>query len=307
MKVGGWRRWFILLFSSALLLAGCASVRKPVTQPGTATPAGGKGGYYQDDGPGDSSPANLEATPDAVPRNETAHRFANRPYEVLGSQYVPEVLDKPYRQQGVASWYGRKFHGKRTAIGEPYDMYGMTAAHRTLPIPSYVRVTNLRNNRTVLLRVNDRGPFHADRLIDLSYTAALKLGLLGGGSGRVEVERVFAQDGPPASLAAGHEPLPQPTAAAAATVSEPAQAPSLSPNATGIYLQLGAFGSLSGAQVFRNKVKSDLAWPSAALQILARDGLYRVRLGPYATHEEAMVIADKIREKLDFKPYVATQ
>src|SRR2546427_12051713 len=125
------------------------------TEPGK--PVTGKGGYYQDDGPDDNPPSNLQAVPDAVPKDEPLHRFANRTYEVLGSQYTPDVSNKPYKQKGIASWYGRKFKGKKTASGEPYDMYSMTAAHRTLPIPSYARVTNPRNNQSVVVRINDRG------------------------------------------------------------------------------------------------------------------------------------------------------
>jgi len=164
--------------------------RAPATKPpGGVTQRGG--GFYKDDGPGDNAPADLDAIPDAVPRAEPLHRFANNPYSVLGQDYVPLRELKPYQARGIASWYGRKFHGQKTSSGEPYDMYGMSAAHPTLPIPSYVRVTNPANGKSVVLRVNDRGPFHADRLIDLSWTAAAKLGYLGTGSTRVEVESIL--------------------------------------------------------------------------------------------------------------------
>ena len=159
------------------------------------------GGFYQDDGPGDNPPADLAAIPDAVPRDEPFNRFANRPYSVLGRDYVPLREVGRYRATGVASWYGRKFHGQKTSSGEPYDMYGMTAAHPTLPIPSYARVTNPANGRSVIVRVNDRGPFHAGRVIDLSYTAAWKLGYVGNGSTQVVVE----------SIAPGAPPAPPPS------------------------------------------------------------------------------------------------
>jgi rare lipoprotein A len=153
-------------------------------------------GGVSTDGPGTDPPPNLERVPDAVPRSEALHPWANRPYTVLGQQYVPTTGVKVYRERGMASWYGRKFHGQPTSSGERYDMYAMTGAHPTLPIPSYVRVTNLRNGRVVVVRINDRGPFSNKRLIDLSYTAAYKLGYVSSGTAEVEVELVVAGSPP---------------------------------------------------------------------------------------------------------------
>ena len=141
------------------------------------------GGYYKDDGPGDDIPDNLDDIPDAEPRLEPLHRFANRPYVVLGKSYTPDTSLRPLRQRGIGSWYGKKFHGQKTSIGEPYDMFAMTAAHPTLAIPSYVRVTNVASGKSVVVRVTDRGPFHADRIIDLSYAAAHRLGYITNGWG----------------------------------------------------------------------------------------------------------------------------
>ena len=179
------------------LLAACggqpARVGDGDTSVGTKTPRKSAvvqkrgGGYYKDDGPGDDIPDNLDEIPDAEPRLEPLHRFANRPYVVLGKSYTPDTALRPLRQRGIGSWYGKKFHGQKTSIGEPYDMFAMTAAHPTLAIPSYARVTNVATGQSVVVRVTDRGPFHADRVIDLSYTAAYKLGLINGGSGQVEV------------------------------------------------------------------------------------------------------------------------
>ncbi len=149
------------------------------------------------DGPGADPPPNLERVPDAVPRSESLHPYANRPYTVLGQQYVPTPGVRTYRERGMASWYGKKFHGQPTSSGERYDMYAMTGAHPTLPIPSYVRVTNLRNGRNVVVRINDRGPFSNRRLIDLSYTAAYKLGYVATGTTDVEVE-LIVPGSPPA-------------------------------------------------------------------------------------------------------------
>ena len=155
-----------------------------------------RGGH--EDGPG---AGNLDRIADARPRSEPLNRGANSPYTALGRKYVPYQSLTPYRQRGVATWYGRKFHGKPTSSGERYDMYAMTAAHTILPIPSYARVTNLSNGRSIVVRVNDRGPFHPERIIDLSYAAAYKLGFVNAGSVRVEVEAIL-----PRSSAAAREP-----------------------------------------------------------------------------------------------------
>ena len=166
------------LATLALTLAACSSAPK---RPAT-------------DGPGDKPPSNWASIPSAVPRDEPAAREArgpNKPYEVLGQRYTPRVGDAPFRERGLASWYGRKFHGNRTASGEIYDMYGMTAAHRTLPLPSYARVTNVANGRSVIVRVNDRGPFKPGRVIDLTWTAAAQLGFINQGEAEVIVERVL--------------------------------------------------------------------------------------------------------------------
>jgi rare lipoprotein A len=166
-----------------IFVAGCSS-----------TPEKRPGGYYKDDGPGDS--AKLASIPDAVPRAEPLHRWANRPYEAMGRKYVPLTRVGVYTQRGTASWYGKRFHGNPTSSGEKYDMYKMTAAHPILPIPSYVRVTNVANRRSVVVRVNDRGPFHAGRAIDLSYAAASKLGYLTQGSAEVQIEQIVPGGAP---------------------------------------------------------------------------------------------------------------
>jgi peptidoglycan lytic transglycosylase len=149
-----------------------------------------KGGYYKDDGPHERPPANLDSIADAVPRSEPLHKYANRPYEAMGKKYVPMTTVQPFRQQGLASWYGKRYHGQKTSSGETYDMYAMTAAHPTLPIPSYARVTNVANGKSVVVRINDRGPFKSERVIDVSYVAAYKLGFVQAGQARVQVESV---------------------------------------------------------------------------------------------------------------------
>jgi rare lipoprotein A len=166
------------------LVAGCS-----------ATPEKRPGGYYKDDGPPDKG-VNLASIADAMPRVEPLHRYANRPYEALGRKYVPLTRVGVYKQRGTASWYGKRFHGNPTSSGEKYDMYKMSAAHPILPIPSYARVTNLANGKSVVVRVNDRGPFHAGRAIDLSYAAAYRLGYTAQGSAQVEIEQIVPGGAP---------------------------------------------------------------------------------------------------------------
>ncbi|WP_454688167.1 septal ring lytic transglycosylase RlpA family protein [Achromobacter aloeverae] len=207
---------------AALLVAGCSS---------TGHKRGG--GYYKDDGPGDNIPANIDAIPDAVPRVEPYASGANRPYVVFGKRYVPDTSDRPFRQEGVASWYGKKFHGNSTSIGEPYDMYAMTAAHPTLPIPSYARVTSAINGRSVIVRVNDRGPFHDNRIMDLSYVAAYKLGIIGPGSGEVTVERILPDEARRlAAAAAARGTASAAPAPAVAAVAAEGEAPVTEPSAS---------------------------------------------------------------------------
>ena len=158
-------------------LAACGSAPRP-------------GGYYKDDGPHERPPTNLDRVADAVPRVEPLHKYANRPYEALGQRFVPMTSLQPFRQRGLASWYGKRYHGQKTSSGEVYDMYAMTAAHPTLPIPSYARVTSVANGRSVVVRINDRGPFKSSRVIDLSYVAAHKLGYIQAGQAQVEVEAI---------------------------------------------------------------------------------------------------------------------
>jgi len=205
-----WPGTALVCAAVAFIAAGCGSVpQQQSADAGAVTasakparrglpslpPAGsGRGGYYQDDGPGENIPDNLWDVPDAEPRIEPYANRGNKPYVVFGKEYVPQMNEEPIKQRGRGSWYGRKFHGQRTSSGEPYDMYKMTAAHPTFPIPSYARVTNLSNGNTVIVRVNDRGPFHSDRIIDLSYTAALKLGYIGHGSAQLEVERILPDE-----------------------------------------------------------------------------------------------------------------
>ena len=158
------------------------------------TACSGGGRYYKDDGPPSVSASKYANAPDAVPRYEKPHSGANKPYRINGKRYTPITGDKPMKETGIGSWYGKKFHGRQTSIGEIYNMYEMTAAHKTMELPSYAKVTNLENGRSVIVRVNDRGPFVDNRIIDLSYAAASKLGYVNKGTAKVRVERIRMAD-----------------------------------------------------------------------------------------------------------------
>jgi len=221
-------------------------------EPGVSTlpalpPAGsGRGGYYQDDGPGDNPPPNLDTVPDAEVRNDPLLPRSNKPYVVFGKTYTPLTDNKPYSEIGIGSWYGKKFHGQRTSSGEIYDMYKMTAAHPTLPIPSYARLTNLISGAQVIVRINDRGPFHSNRAIDVSYTAALKLGLLSKGSHELKIDRILPDEVD--SILAERASAPPRTRLTSAQSSSPVQPLVLAPKAvprTGLNAAGPAYASLA--------------------------------------------------------------
>ena len=307
------QRNIALLTFTALLLTACGSNPTRETS-GTATPANStpSGGYLAGDGPDGNVPADIGNTPDAVPKAEPLHRYANRPYKALGKEYTPLSSVGNYKVSGTASWYGKKFHGQRTSIGETYDMYAMTAAHPTLPIPSYARVTNLSNHKSVVVRINDRGPFLHDRIIDLSYAAAYKLDMIAAGSAEVEVESLVPDTviTPVAPVAVvDSEPLPvvstpiEPTASAVtSTVTTPPASPEKSEN---VYLQLGAFQTESSAKQFLSKMRSKLGNNQKQLVLLHKGGLMRVQLGPYATADEAREAAPALHNKLGVRPFVS--
>lgn len=316
---------YLPLALAALLLAACGSqpprpaddtpsasgtpstpTAKPVTKRG--------GGYYLDDGPGDNEPAPevLAALPDAVPRAEPLHKFANKPYTVLGKNYTPMKTRDSYQATGIASWYGKKFHGQKTSSGETYDMYAMTAAHPTLPIPSYARVTNPANGKSVVVRVNDRGPFLHNRIMDLSYAAAWKLGYTGNGSTKVTVELLHPTDSdtmiaatPAPAPIAKPEPsaAPRPEAVQVASAANTAP-PEIAAPAPGAYIQLGAFGNPDNAEAFRNHMARELDWLADRLRLEPGGSVMRVQAGPFRDRAEADSHAEKIRAAVGIKPTV---
>jgi len=270
--------------------------------------------YYQDDGPGTNAP-DVSRIPDAVPRAEPLSASGNNPYVVFGHRYVPLTTSRGYHATGVASWYGRKFHGQHTSNGERYNMYAMTAAHRTLPLPSYVRVRNLDNNRQVIVRVNDRGPFLHNRLIDLSYAAASRLGVVQSGTARVEVTAIDPGDhirsNPnvavnPIGNSAGEvevKPLPPSHSASIIANANAAERMPTQPPATqgpkarsGVYLQVGSFSVWDNAIKLRDRLEQAKVHPVTIATVRVNSGRYfRVRVGPLDTLGEAEKVDNQLK------------
>lgn len=240
----------------------------------------------RDSGP--SKTMDFSHLPDAVPKQEKRTRAGNpSTYVVLGKRYYVMASSKGYVERGIASWYGNKFHGRKTSNGEIYNMYAMTAAHKTLPIPSYVRVTNLKNGKQVIVRVNDRGPFHENRIIDLSYAAASKLGISGTGTGMVEVQAIEpGEEQTTATHVAGNN--------GAEAVSPVAQ--TTDPKKNQLYLQLGSFISRDNAESLRARLTlNNVSDATVLASTVDRKNIYRVRIGPLASVEEA----DKLAVQID--------
>jgi rare lipoprotein A len=268
------------------------------------------GGYYMDDGPEANPPSNLDEIPDAVPKEEPIYPAATRPYQALGETYVPMKDHQPFKQAGIASWYGKRFHGRKTSTGEVYDMYAMTGAHPTLPLPSYVKVTNPANGRTVIVRVNDRGPFKHSRIIDLSYAAAYKLRILERGSAHVEIEAVNA-----ASYAEQNKnatPVPK-----IATQTKPASHHTPTSNiASGntiqsavqqFFVQVGAFKLEENASALKQKIQNLGIASSNDINHVYNSQLHRLKLGPYASRSKASQIASDIKQRLNINSIIHTQ
>jgi rare lipoprotein A len=288
----------ILVYLSAVLVSGCGLLRdKP--RSASRVPSGSSV---------PQPPPDVLAIPDAVPRHEPRGTRGNPPfYEVFGKRYYVMATADGWVERGTASWYGPGFHNASTSLGEPYDMYAMTAAHKTLPIPAYAEVTNLRNGRKVVVRINDRGPFVGDRIIDLSYTAAAKLDMLTAGTAPVEV-RVITPGRQMASRSGSAVPPNLP--AAPGPIAAPPPAPALPPQAPAVavvnapaagapqamFIQAGVFADHENA---RRRVESLLAGgvelASLDEMTTSQRTLHRVRVGPFATVEEFDLNLARIR------------
>jgi rare lipoprotein A len=306
-----------LLVLLVAVLAGCAS---GPPRGGSSTPTARP--VPDRDGAEANPPPDLARVPDAEPKLEPIRSGGpNKPYAVLGRDYTPITKDAPYTERGIASWYGREFHGRRTASGEVYNMYAMTAAHPTLPIPSYARVRNPANGREVVLRINDRGPFHAGRIVDLSYTAALKLDLLRG-VGPVELQRItfdeirsgaWRRDAEPASVAEASVPAPavvEPEVSAAVPlpdtnpVNDAPAARAYTQPARGFWVQLGAFAQRDGAEGFHKRVSTEADWLAPLLAVFSDASMFRLQAGPYPSRDEARGVAERVRVALQLVPVI---
>ncbi len=317
---------FIIICIALLVACGGKSAHKPNITPAPSTKAetpAGKGGYYLDDGPGDNAPADIDSIPDAELRTETPLTRANKPYSALGQKYMPMTSYVPYVKRGMASWYGKRYHGKKTSSGEIYDMYAMTGAHTTLPIPSYVKVTNPENGRSVVVRINDRGPFKHDRLIDLSYAAAYKLRLTAQGSGLVEVQsldtsaeamqRIAYTRSGEATNTLPEKPLQVvQTSTTMPITNNSAPTNAVTSNNTDMsfasyYVQAGAFKNEINGELLQKKILGLDIGGNAAVANVYNNGLYRVKIGPFDTKKEADIAANKVRKQLNISAIVTNQ
>ncbi|MFC3116112.1 septal ring lytic transglycosylase RlpA family protein [Cellvibrio fontiphilus] len=286
------RKCHIGLLALSLLLAACSSPQKAPT--GKAKPPhnpnDGRYAHEKDFGPDEE--IDLSHVPDAVPRYEVRTIAGNKnPYTVLGKTYHLIKDESAYKERGYASWYGKKFNGYHTSNGELYDMYAMTGAHKTLPIPSYVRVKNLDNGKSVVVRINDRGPFHEGRIIDLSYAAAQRIGIHKTGTGRVEVEIALPNDAPPIPLRAGK---------AVASSNESALPP-------GTYLQVGAFAQKTAAKQFAANIGTKLTYPLTIQSAQSPKEIHRVRVGPFTNAKSLQDARDQLARIKIFEAHVVYQ
>ncbi|GAA0557574.1 septal ring lytic transglycosylase RlpA family protein [Halomonas salifodinae] len=313
---------FLGLMAVVMLLAGCASgggsAPAPRAETGDATETA-TGRYARASDAYPELPPDVSNVPDAVPRIEPRSRGGNRsPYQVWGQSY--RVLDdaRGYRGAGIASWYGEKFHGYATSNGEIYDMYKMSAAHRSLPLPTYARVTSQDNGRSVIVRVNDRGPFHEDREIDLSYAAAARLGILDAGTGRVTVEAIDpetwlaengrttapraapsesgpAERGPTERGSTERGPTERDQVAAPVERAMASEAPSGGQAEAAddpLFLQVAALGSAGNAEELKSRLEAELGHP---VRVESRAGIHRVQVGPVADAGRLDPLRDALR------------
>jgi rare lipoprotein A len=325
------QHYLILILYVFLVACGGSKAVKPKPQDTTTStkPASTSttssstkpGGYYLDDGPGENPPQDIDSIPDAVPKKEPLIARANKPYMALGNSYKPMTSYQPYKASGVSSWYGKRYHGKKTSSGEVYDMYGMTAAHPTLPLPSYVKVTNPANGRFVVVRVNDRGPFKHDRIIDLSYAAAYKLRFSAQGSTSVIVEAIDTSNTSPSYIASYSQITPKTTPLATSAVSPKPNNPSTDvlpvvPSKTientssplsGYYIQVGAFKNELNADLLIKKIQGLDIENNAGINKVYNDDIYRLKLGPYESKKSAEATAINIRKKLNIPTLITSQ
>jgi rare lipoprotein A len=293
---------YFSIFMLISMLTGCASVPSFKNE-SVSTPSKKGGGYYLDDGPGDHPPENIDAIPDATPKVEPFNARANQPYIALDNKYTPMTSFYPYKERGIASWYGKRYHGKKTSIGEYYDMYSMTGAHTILPIPCYVRVTNTENGKSVIVRINDRGPFKKDRLIDLSFAAAYKLRLSDKGSGPVEVELIDPRQ---------FNALKKTSDVITEKIKEkeviPTQVKSEENNTNEpLYIQAGAFKNEKNADLLLKQLTDMRLENTPPFKKQFSEDLFHVVIGPFNSKDEANNIADLIKSKIKISIFIVSK
>ena len=265
----------IIFLLTALCLAGCQTNNVEKNSEDPVTDSKSKGAYYLDDGPEEVIPENLSSIPNAIPKKEPLNKFSNRPYKVFGKTYYPMTTLKPYTATGYATWYGKKYHGNKTSIGEVYDMYKMTAAHKTLPLPCYVKVTNLKNDKTVIVRVNDRGPFVKDRIIDLSYAAANRLEIIEKGSELVKVELI--------------------------DLDEKVKVSKINKQ---IYIQAGLFSDEKNANNLINKIKKLGTVTNENIKKIKNEDQFQVLIGPFKNLPYAKIKKDELSDNFFINGFI---
>jgi rare lipoprotein A len=278
---------FIYILITTLSLIGCQSIDTILDQESNKnkTQAQKTGGYYLDDGPEETPPDNLDEIKDAQPKYEALSKRANRPYVAFEKKYTPMNKITPFEEEGYASWYGKRYHGRKTSIGEIYDMYQMTGAHKTLPLPCYIKVTNLKNKRSVIIRVNDRGPFIDQRIVDLSYAAAHKLDIIKNGSELVKIEMIN----------------PSLTKHNLKKIND--KLSSLSSEKY-FYIQAGAFSSEENANNLMNRISRIKFKDPLTLKKINKDSLHLVTIGPYKNKEIAEKSLKKILKKIQLNSFI---
>ena len=259
---------FLLVFIF-VLLNSCSSVK---------TSSDNKGAYYQDDGPHEVIDVKLENIKNAIPKVEAINKNTKKPYKVFGQKYIPMTKIVPFKEKGYASWYGKKYHGNKTSTGEIYDMYAMTGAHKILPLPSYVKVTNLKNKKWVIIRLNDRGPFLKDRIIDLSYAAAHKLDIIEKGSEIVEVELINPKD-------------------YKETVVD-------NQSNDENYLQVGAFKDFINSQTLLDKINNLEMLDDYEAKNIQINNLFHILIGPIKNSGELNKIKENLESEYNLTVYV---
>ena len=265
----------IIFLLTALCLAGCQTNNVEKNSEDPVTDSKSKGAYYLDDGPEEVIPENLSSILNAIPKKEPLNKFSNRPYKVFGKTYYPMTSLKPYTATGYATWYGKKYHGNKTSIGEVYDMYKMTAAHKTLPLPCYVKVTNLKNDKTVIVRVNDRGPFVKDRVIDLSYAAANRLEIIEKGSELVKVELI--------------------------DLDEKVKVSKINKQ---IYIQAGLFSDEKNANNLINKIKKLGTVTNENIKKIKNEDQFQVLIGPFKNLPYAKIKKDELSDNFFINGFI---